>query len=78
MDVCRPRRIWCSRDGRISTIKFCLETGKPFGGICLGMQAAIIEYCRSVLGIKNAHSTEYSDDLVKDEEDAIIFMPEGD
>jgi CTP synthase len=49
-----------------------------FLGICLGMQAAVIEYCRNVLGIKNAHSAEFSSDLVKDEEDAIIFMPEGD
>ena len=49
-----------------------------FLGICLGMQAAVIEYCRNELGIKKAHSAEFSSDLVKDEEDAIIFMPEGD
>eukprot|EP00571_Detonula_confervacea_P007092 CAMPEP_0172325600 /NCGR_PEP_ID=MMETSP1058-20130122/54452_1 /TAXON_ID=83371 /ORGANISM="Detonula confervacea, Strain CCMP 353" /LENGTH=643 /DNA_ID=CAMNT_0013042189 /DNA_START=85 /DNA_END=2016 /DNA_ORIENTATION=- len=65
-------------EGKISTIQFCRETGKPFLGICLGMQAAVIEYCRNKLGIEKAHSAEFFSDLVKDEEDAVIFMPEGD
>jgi len=65
-------------EGKISTVKFCRETGLPFLGICLGMQAAVIEYCRNVLQINGAHSAEFSNNLVKDEEDAIIFMPEGD
>jgi len=65
-------------EGKIATIKFCRETGKPFLGICLGMQAAVIEYCRNVLGIENAHSAEFESNLVKDEEDAVVFMPEGD
>ena len=65
-------------EGKIATIKFCRETGKPFLGICLGMQAAVIEYCRNMLGIKNAHSAEFDSNLVKDEEDAVVFMPEGD
>jgi len=65
-------------EGKISTIKFAREKKMPFLGICLGMQAAVIEYCRNVLGIEKAHSAEFFDDLVKDEEDAVIFMPEGD
>lgn len=65
-------------EGKIATIQFSRETGKPFLGICLGMQAAVIEYCRNVLDIENAHSAEFFSDLVKDEEDAVIFMPEGD
>ena len=31
----------------------------PFLGICLGMQLAVIEFCRNVLNFKNAHSTEF-------------------
>lgn len=65
-------------EGKISTVKFCRETGLPFLGICLGMQAAVIEYCRNVLQINGVHSAEFFNNLVKDEEDAIIFMPEGD
>lgn len=65
-------------EGKISAIKFARGSKKPFLGICLGMQAAVIEYCRNVLGIERAHSAEFVSDLVKDEEDAVIFMPEGD
>lgn len=64
--------------GKIVTIKYARENKVPYLGICLGMQAAVIEHCRNVLGIANAYSAEFSDDLVKDEEDAVIFMPEGD
>ena len=65
-------------EGKIQTIQYLRENKVPFLGICLGMQAAVIEYCRNVVGIKKAHSAEFFDDLVKDEEDAVIFMPEGD
>jgi len=65
-------------EGKIQTIQYLRENKVPFLGICLGMQATVIEYCRNVVGIKKAHSAEFFDDLVKDEEDAVIFMPEGD
>ena len=65
-------------EGKIATIKYARENKIPYLGICLGMQAAVIEHCRNVLGIANAYSAEFSDNLVKDEEDAVIFMPEGD
>ena len=45
-------------EGKISAVKFARETGLPFFGICLGMQMAVIEYGRNVLGIPGAHSTE--------------------
>jgi CTP synthase len=45
-------------EGKISAVKYARETGLPFFGICLGMQMAIIEYGRNVLGIKEARSTE--------------------
>lgn len=45
-------------DGKIEAIKYVRENDIPFLGICLGMQMAIIEYARNVLGLKNANSTE--------------------
>jgi len=65
-------------EGKISAIEYCRKNNVPFLGICLGMQAAVIEYCRNVLGIEKAHSAEFIDELVHDVEDAVIFMPEGD
>ena len=65
-------------EGKIAAIQYCRLNKTPFLGICLGMQAAVIEYCRSVLGIEKAHSAELVSNLKKDEEDAVIFMPEGD
>lgn len=45
-------------DGKIVAIQYAREVGLPFFGICLGMQMAVIEYARNVVGIKDAHSTE--------------------
>jgi CTP synthase len=45
-------------EGKISAVKFARETGLPFFGICLGMQMAVIEFGRTVLGMPEAHSTE--------------------
>ncbi len=47
-------------EGKIETIKYLRENNIPFFGICLGMQCAVIEYARNVLGMKRAHSTEMS------------------
>ena len=65
-------------EGKVVAIRSARENKKPFLGICLGMQAAVVEFARSHAGISNAHSAEFKDDLVPDEEDIIIFMPEGD
>lgn len=45
-------------EGKITAVKFARETGLPFFGICLGMQMAVIEFGRNVLGIKDAQSSE--------------------
>ena len=45
-------------EGKIIAVKYAREHGMPFFGICLGMQMAVIEFARNVLGLKNAHSTE--------------------
>jgi CTP synthase len=46
-------------EGKIQAIRYAREHGIPYLGICLGMQLAIIEYARNVLGLKNANSTEF-------------------
>jgi len=48
-------------EGKINTITYLRESGMPFFGICLGMQCAVIEYARNVLGLKDAHSAEMTD-----------------
>ena len=45
-------------EGKIETVKFARENQVPFFGICLGMQVAVIEFARNVLGLKEASSTE--------------------
>lgn len=45
-------------EGKIVSVKYARENGLPFFGICLGMQMAVIEFARNVLGLENAHSTE--------------------
>lgn len=45
-------------EGKITAIKYAREHNIPFLGICLGMQCAIVEFARNVLGMKTAHSTE--------------------
>jgi CTP synthase len=45
-------------EGKIVAVKYARENKLPFFGICLGMQMAVIEFARNVLGLKQAHSTE--------------------
>lgn len=45
-------------EGKIIAVKYAREKGLPFFGICLGMQMAVIEFARNILGIKEAHSAE--------------------
>ncbi|GAC1431210.1 MAG: CTP synthase [Chitinophagaceae bacterium] len=51
-------------EGKITAVKYARENGLPFFGICLGMQMAVIEFARNVLGIKDAHSTEMNPDTL--------------
>lgn len=45
-------------EGKIEAVKYAREQKIPFFGICLGMQMAVIEFSRNVLGLKDANSTE--------------------
>ena len=47
-------------EGKIRAIQYARENGIPYLGICLGMQLAIIEYGRNVLGLGQANSTEFN------------------
>ena len=47
-------------EGKIATVRHAREHGIPYLGICLGMQVAVIEFARDVLGLAGAHSTEFN------------------
>ncbi len=49
-------------EGKIETVKYAREHHIPFFGICLGMQMAVIEYSRNVLGLTDANSTEMNEE----------------
>lgn len=59
-------------EGMISSIKYARENKIPFFGICLGMQVAVIEFARHVLGLSDANSGEF-DPNTKNK--VIDFMP---
>jgi CTP synthase len=58
--------------GKIETVRFARENKIPFFGICLGMQCAVIEFARNVLGMPEAHTTE----IVEDCKSPVINMME--
>lgn len=48
-------------EGKIETIKYARENNVPFLGICLGMQMAVVEFARDVLGLEEANSAEFDE-----------------
>lgn len=48
--------------GKINAVQYARQNGVPFLGICLGLQVAVIEYARNVLGIDDADSTEWNNE----------------
>nr|WP_232243103.1 CTP synthase [Paenibacillus sp. GSMTC-2017] len=63
-------------EGKICAIRHAREQNVPFFGICLGMQVAVIEYARNVVGLANANSSEINSstpypviDLLPDQKD---------
>jgi CTP synthase len=59
-------------DGKILGAKYAREKNIPFFGVCLGMQCAVVEFARNVMGYKDAHSTE----MAKTEHPVIDLMEE--
>ena len=60
-------------NGKISASKWCRENNKPFLGICLGLQTAVIEFATNVLQLNDANSTEFSPEC---QNPVVIDMPE--
>lgn len=60
-------------EGKVTACKWCRENKIPFLGICLGLQAAVIEYSRNILGLKDANTTEIDADTPNP---VVIDMPE--
>lgn len=48
-------------EGKLNVIRYARENNVPFLGLCLGMQCAVIEYARNVVGLKNANATEFDE-----------------
>lgn len=48
-------------EGKLNVIRYARENNLPFLGLCLGMQCAVIEYARNVVGIKDANSKEFDE-----------------
>ncbi|MCB0747346.1 MAG: CTP synthase [Ignavibacteriae bacterium] len=59
-------------EGKLVAIQYVRENKIPFLGICLGMQCAVIEFSRNILGIKKANSAEF----VKNQFSVIHIMPD--
>jgi CTP synthase len=62
-------------EGKIAAAGWCRQNDKPCLGVCLGFQAMVVEYARSVLGWEAADSTEFNEDSPHP---VVIFMPEID
>ena len=60
-------------EGKIQAANYARTNNVPYLGICLGLQIATIEFCRNVLGMEGANSTEFDENTPHP---AVVFMPE--
>ena len=60
-------------EGKIKAAEYARVNEIPYLGVCLGLQIATIEFCRNVLGMENANSTEFDENTPQP---AVLFMPE--
>ena len=60
-------------EGKIKAAEYARINKIPYLGVCLGLQIATIEFCRNVLGMENANSTEFDENTPQP---AVVFMPE--
>ena len=60
-------------EGKVLAVEFARRNRIPFLGICLGMQCAVIEFARNVIGLKNANSTEF---CAETDHPVICLLPE--
>ena len=60
-------------EGKIAAAQYARTTQTPYLGMCLGLQVATIEFCRNVLNLEGANSTEFDENAPTA---AVVFMPE--
>ena len=60
-------------EGKIKAAEYARKNSIPYLGVCLGLQVATIEFCRNVLGLEGANSTEFDEEPPHA---AVVFMPE--
>ena len=60
-------------EGKIAAANYARINNIPYLGVCLGLQIATIEFCRNVLDLENANSTEFDENTPNP---AVVFMPE--
>ena len=60
-------------EGKIAAANYARVNNVPYLGVCLGLQIATIEFCRNVLCLENANSTEFDENTPNP---AVVFMPE--
>ena len=60
-------------EGKVLAAEYARTSSTPYLGICLGLQIAVIEFCRNVLGWKDSNSTEFNDNTPYP---VVIYMPE--
>jgi len=60
-------------EGKIAAAEYARTNDIPYLGVCLGLQIATIEFCRNVLGLEGANSTEFDEETPNP---AVVFMPE--
>jgi CTP synthase len=63
-------------EGKIQVIRHCRENGIPFLGICYGMQLAVVEYARNVVGLAGALTTEAIEDGFEVAYPVVCILPE--
>ncbi|CCE79976.1 Piso0_003069 [Millerozyma farinosa CBS 7064] len=64
-------------EGMIATAKYARENNVPYLGVCLGLQVAVIEWVRNVMGIKGTSSMEF-DPSLDESRAAVVYMPDVD
>jgi len=63
-------------EGKIEVIRYCREHGVPYLGLCYGMQLAVVEYARHVLGLEGANTMEVADEGAEVQHPVICILPE--
>ena len=63
-------------EGIIAAVRYCREEKIPYFGLCYGMQLMVIEYARSVMGLKDAHTTEVNPETLHPVIDIMVDQKE--